>query len=160
MAASLCWLNRIAFHFRIGDKLIRDLVSKYKFHLFAEKQTCNARQVHDCRGLETFNYNIGFEHEPEFLYDVYQPYAVNTVYNVYFEFNDCSGVFQNASDEDVDEGYVITGDSIGLRLTAVQFWKCSEVGLKLPSHKKQQDCKFVVAKSLPQQGTKLGTLIR
>ncbi|MBN3282500.1 HPDL protein, partial [Polyodon spathula] len=61
--------------------------------------------------------------------------------------------YEGSRDEDVDEGYVITGDSIGLRLTAMQFWKCSEVGLKLPSHsKKQQDCKFVVAESLPQQG--------
>ncbi|KAK6487358.1 4-hydroxyphenylpyruvate dioxygenase-like protein [Huso huso] len=217
-------------------------------------------QVHDHRGFETFDYkNIRFEHEPEFLYDVYQSYAVNTACNVSFEVNDVEGSskrlrnqgcdilvpptkvqdrcgyvtysvvksivgnvchtlidrtnydgdflpgfckinnagnnvrsvavgnycdithfdhityacpqqctpeilewyermfgferFLMSRDEDVDEGYVITGDSIGLRLTAMQFWKCSEVGLKLPSHnKKQQDCKFVVAESLPQQG--------
>ncbi|XP_070708252.1 4-hydroxyphenylpyruvate dioxygenase-like protein [Pempheris klunzingeri] len=58
-----------------------------------------------------------------------------------------------ASDEDVDEGFVINQEGIGLRLTAMEYWKCSKVGITLPSaNKKDPDCKFVIAESLPEQG--------
>lgn len=57
------------------------------------------------------------------------------------------------SKEDVDEGYVINQDGIGLRLTAMEYWKCSELGIILPFvDKKEPDCKFVIAESLPKQG--------
>lgn len=62
-------------------------------------------------------------------------------------------VCSSGSDEDVDEGFVINQEGIGLRLTAMEYWKCSEVGISLPSvHKKEPDCKFVIAESLPEQG--------
>ncbi|KAI1886974.1 hypothetical protein AGOR_G00201280 [Albula goreensis] len=55
-------------------------------------------------------------------------------------------------DEDINEGYVLDQNGIGLRLTAMKYWKCSEVGLKLPSKTKEPDCKFVIAESLPEPG--------
>ncbi|KAL1264898.1 hypothetical protein QQF64_005253 [Cirrhinus molitorella] len=55
--------------------------------------------------------------------------------------------------EDVDEGYVLNHDGIGLRLTAMEYWKCSESGITLPfKDEKEPDCKFVIAESLPEQG--------
>uniref|UniRef100_UPI00398F26D4 4-hydroxyphenylpyruvate dioxygenase-like protein n=1 Tax=Pristiophorus japonicus TaxID=55135 RepID=UPI00398F26D4 len=58
----------------------------------------------------------------------------------------------NRSDN-VDNGYVIEGNDIGLRLTAMEYWKCSEVGMSIPpTEGKKIDCKFVIAESLPYQG--------
>ncbi|XP_066521340.1 4-hydroxyphenylpyruvate dioxygenase-like protein [Hoplias malabaricus] len=58
------------------------------------------------------------------------------------------------SNEDVEEGYVLNEDGMGLRLTAMEYWKCSETGLKIPlKGRKEPDCKFVVAESLPEQGS-------
>ncbi|XP_042624083.1 4-hydroxyphenylpyruvate dioxygenase-like protein [Cyprinus carpio] len=55
--------------------------------------------------------------------------------------------------EDVDEGYVLNHNGIGLRLTAMEYWKCSESGITLPfKDEKEPDCKFVIAESLPEQG--------
>ncbi|XP_059803711.1 4-hydroxyphenylpyruvate dioxygenase-like protein isoform X2 [Hypanus sabinus] len=55
--------------------------------------------------------------------------------------------------ESVDNGYVIQGNDIGLRLTAMEYWKCSEVGMSISSNEeKKTDCKFVIAESLPYQG--------
>lgn len=60
------------------------------------------------------------------------------------------------SNEDVDEGFVINQEGIGLRLTAMEYWKCSKAGITLPSlNKKEPDCKFVIAESLPEQGTRI-----
>ncbi|KAM3591492.1 uncharacterized protein V6R79_002673 [Siganus canaliculatus] len=57
------------------------------------------------------------------------------------------------SNEDEDEGFVINQEGIGLRLTAMEYWKCSKSGITLPSvDKKEPDCKFVIAESLPEQG--------
>uniref|UniRef100_A0A3B1JDA6 4-hydroxyphenylpyruvate dioxygenase n=1 Tax=Astyanax mexicanus TaxID=7994 RepID=A0A3B1JDA6_ASTMX len=57
------------------------------------------------------------------------------------------------SNEDVDEGYVLNQDGIGLRLTAMEYWKCSEIGLSIPFKDSQTpDCKFVIAESLPEKG--------
>ncbi|KAM7381453.1 hypothetical protein PAMA_012339 [Pampus argenteus] len=57
------------------------------------------------------------------------------------------------SNEDTDEGFVINQEGIGLRLTAMEYWKCSKAGIALPSvDKKEPDCKFVIAESLPEQG--------
>ena len=58
-----------------------------------------------------------------------------------------------SSKEDVDEGFVINQEGIGLRLTAMEYWKCNKVGIVLPSaDEKEPDCKFVIAESLPKQG--------
>ncbi|XP_072095883.1 4-hydroxyphenylpyruvate dioxygenase-like protein [Mobula birostris] len=55
--------------------------------------------------------------------------------------------------ESVDNGYVIQGNDIGLRLTAMEYWKCSEVGMSISTNEeKKTDCKFVIAESLPCQG--------
>lgn len=57
-------------------------------------------------------------------------------------------------DEDLDEGFVINQEGIGLRLTAMEYWKCSKAGIALPFvDKTEPDCKFVIAESLPEQGT-------
>ncbi|XP_028990330.1 4-hydroxyphenylpyruvate dioxygenase-like protein isoform X2 [Betta splendens] len=57
------------------------------------------------------------------------------------------------SSDDVDEGFVINQEGIGLRLTAMEYWKCSEAGVLLPSaDEREPDCKFVIAESLPKQG--------
>lgn len=59
----------------------------------------------------------------------------------------------SCSNEDVEEGFVINQEGIGLRLTAMEYWKCSKAGITLPSlNKKEPDCKFVIAESLPEQG--------
>lgn len=61
-----------------------------------------------------------------------------------------------SSDEDVDEGFVVNHKDVGLRLTAMEYWKCSEAGITLPSvDKKEPDCKFVIAESLPGQGNNI-----
>lgn len=53
----------------------------------------------------------------------------------------------------MDEGFVVNQDGIGLRLTGMEYWKCSKSGIALPSvDKKEPDCKFVIAESLPEQG--------
>uniref|UniRef100_A0A4W4E7U8 4-hydroxyphenylpyruvate dioxygenase n=1 Tax=Electrophorus electricus TaxID=8005 RepID=A0A4W4E7U8_ELEEL len=57
------------------------------------------------------------------------------------------------SNEDVEEGFVMNQDGIGLRLTAMEYWKCSETGIKLAfKDKNEPHCKFVIAESLPEQG--------
>ncbi|XP_072311840.1 4-hydroxyphenylpyruvate dioxygenase-like protein [Eucyclogobius newberryi] len=57
------------------------------------------------------------------------------------------------SNEDLEEGLVLDQEDIGLRLTAMEYWKCSERGLSLPrGHQREPDCKFVIAESLPKQG--------
>lgn len=60
--------------------------------------------------------------------------------------------FQLSHDEKPGEGYVIQGAGMGLRLTAMQYWKCSNVGLSFSSEAQEKDCKFVIAESLPEQG--------
>ncbi|XP_032430819.1 4-hydroxyphenylpyruvate dioxygenase-like protein isoform X2 [Xiphophorus hellerii] len=55
--------------------------------------------------------------------------------------------------EDIDEGFVVNQEGVGLRLTAMQYWKCSKAGIALPfPDKKEPDCKFVIAESLPHEG--------
>ncbi|XP_078527901.1 4-hydroxyphenylpyruvate dioxygenase-like protein [Lissotriton helveticus] len=60
--------------------------------------------------------------------------------------------FQLSPDEKPGEGYVIQGSGVGLRLTAMQYWKCSKVGLSFSSEAQEKDCKFVIGESLPEQG--------
>jgi protocatechuate 3,4-dioxygenase beta subunit len=64
------------------------------------------------------------------------------------------------SNEDEGEGFVLNGDGIGLRLTAMEYWKCGEAGMKFSfTDKKEPECKFVVAESLPGQGKTLLLLV-
>ncbi|GAA6075265.1 4-hydroxyphenylpyruvate dioxygenase-like protein [Tachysurus ichikawai] len=57
-----------------------------------------------------------------------------------------------SSNEDAEEGYVLDQDGIGLRLTAMEYWKCSEAEIQFPfKDRKEPDCKFVIAESLPEQ---------
>lgn len=66
----------------------------------------------------------------------------------------CTVCVPLSSSEDAEEGYVLDEDGIGLRLTAMEYWKCNENGIKLPfKDQKEPDCKFVIAESLPEQGT-------
>ncbi|CAM4712716.1 unnamed protein product [Leuciscus chuanchicus] len=57
-------------------------------------------------------------------------------------------------DEDEEEGYVLDHDGIGLRLTALEYRERSESGIT-PSSRDEEwpDCKFVIAESLPEQGS-------
>jgi len=54
-------------------------------------------------------------------------------------------------DEDIDQGFVIESEDIGLRLKAFEYWKCAETGLS--SGNRPDSIKFVVAEALPNQGT-------
>lgn len=55
----------------------------------------------------------------------------------------------------MDEGFVVNQKGVGLRLTAMQYWKCSKAGISVPfADRKEPDCKFVIAESLPHQGKK------
>lgn len=77
-------------------------------------------------------------------------YAVVCVFIVHFVLK---MIVLLSSNEDVDEGFVINQEGIGLRLTAMEYWKCSKAGITLPFvDKKEPDCKFVIAESLPEQG--------
>ncbi|XP_030630737.1 4-hydroxyphenylpyruvate dioxygenase-like protein [Chanos chanos] len=294
MAAYLNRLHHISLHVSNVDKIAYDLVSKFKFCLFAARLTNNTRQLALRKGSAVFLVNersneygqglnggvpccptvsnlrkskvsIGdkhvHQHYSRYLYDVRPSYSVDTACNVCFEvedversfallreqgcdflvpptevrddwgqvtysvvksvvgnvshtlidrtkyhgsflpgFNEVENVTSEASspndsstccpvthfdhityacprrctpeimrwyekhfgferffiqrDEDVDEGYVVDQDGVGLRLTAMQYWKCSKTGLKLPfKDKKDVDCKFVIAESLPEQGS-------
>ncbi|MBN3298981.1 HPDL protein, partial [Amia calva] len=271
MAAYLSRLNHIALHVTSGEKIAHDLISKFKFNLFAARQTDKARQLALRKGSAVFVVNerlaqparglqrgpagqtqalrhaqrVGHQSDSDFLYDVDPGYAVDTACNVCFEVRDVEGshgrlrgqgchilipptrvqddaghvtysvvksVVGNVChtlidrskyrgrflpgfrevphsggggggggsdkcqvshfdhityacprrstaqvmrwNEDPEEGFVVDQEGIGLRLTAMQYWKCSEVGMVLPfSDTKETDCKFVVAESLPDQGT-------
>ncbi|XP_042363864.1 4-hydroxyphenylpyruvate dioxygenase-like protein [Plectropomus leopardus] len=288
MAALLNRLHHISLHVFNAEKVARDLVSKFKFNLFATRLTDRSRQLAFRKGSAVFIVNerpnqshVGMNeellitdkcsHDPyrinvgkynqdkstRCLYDVSPNYPVDTVSNVCFEVedversfralshlgcsflvppttvqddrglvtysvvksvvgnvchtlidrtkykgsflpgfevieNDCISLpeediscpithfdhityacprktthqvmrwyeklfgFQRFfidSNEDVDEGFVVNQEGIGLRLTAMEYWKCSKAGISLPSvDKKEPDCKFVIAESLPEQG--------
>ncbi|XP_037612000.1 4-hydroxyphenylpyruvate dioxygenase-like protein [Sebastes umbrosus] len=281
MAASLSRLHHIALHVSNAEKISIDLVSKFKFSLFATRLTDSSRQLAFRKGASVFIVNerpnlssvrpngellitdtrvphVGKynRYNPtECLYDVSANYPVDTVSNVCFEVEDVQRSFRALRDlgcnflvppttvqdesgavtysvlksvvgnvchtlidrtkykgiflpgfdviekdlpeedmsscpithfdhityvchrktthqvmrwyeelfgfhrffiesnEDVDEGFVVNQEGVGLRLTAMEYWKCSEKGITLPSvDKKQPDCKFVIAESLPQQG--------
>ncbi|XP_071318667.1 4-hydroxyphenylpyruvate dioxygenase-like protein [Trachinotus anak] len=275
MAAYLSRLHHISLHVSNADKIVSDLVSKFKFSLFATRLTDRSRQLAFRKGAAVFVVNerprvrlngelMGItdyckynqDNLTKCLYDVSPHYAVDTVSNVCFEVEDversfkalrhlgcnflvppttvqdegglvtysvvksvvgnvchtlidrtkyegtflpgfdvvdegCSSEEEDMScpithfdhityacprkttqqvmrwyeqlfgfqrffidrEEDVDEGFVINQAGIGLRLTAMEYWKCSKAGIILPSvDKKEPDCKFVIAESLPEQG--------
>ncbi|XP_062330743.1 4-hydroxyphenylpyruvate dioxygenase-like protein isoform X1 [Osmerus eperlanus] len=291
MAAYLSRLHHISLHVTSVDKLAYDLVSKFKFNLFAARLTDKSRQLAFRKGaavfvvnersnqiLHTLNegaspttsnsssrkiWNDAIKHkrkniDDKCLYDVHPQYTVDTACNVCFEVEDVERSFNSLrdqgceflvpptvvhderglvtfsvvksivgnvchtlidrtkyegiflpgfhdvdnvissdldqisdcpithfdhityacprkstvevmrwyerhfgfqrflidSEEDVDEGYVLNQDGIGLRLTAMEFWKCSEEGIQLPfKDVTEPDCKFVIAESLPEQSS-------
>uniref|UniRef100_A0A3Q4BFV4 4-hydroxyphenylpyruvate dioxygenase n=1 Tax=Mola mola TaxID=94237 RepID=A0A3Q4BFV4_MOLML len=264
MAAYLSRLHHISLHVSNAEKIASDLVSKFKFNLFASRLTDGSRQLALRKGAAVFVVNdrpelkrsAARDHPTTRLYDVSLSYPVDTVSNVCFEVDDvgrscralrdmgccflvppttvqdeaghvtyfvvksivgnvchtlidrtkyrgnflpgfdvmekhCSSEEEDAScpithfdhityacprktthqlmrwyedlfgfqrffidsDEDVEEGFVINQEGIALRLTAMEYWKCSKAGVSLPSvDKKEPDCKFVIAESLPEQG--------
>ncbi|XP_015238993.1 PREDICTED: 4-hydroxyphenylpyruvate dioxygenase-like protein [Cyprinodon variegatus] len=282
MAVCLRRLHHVSFHVSNGQKLANDLVSKYKFNVFATRLTDKSKQVVYRKGAAVFVVNerpslggegsnewmqLGGNHEPaphwinkrshpSFLYDVHLQHPVDSVSNVCFEVEDVERSFkvlrhlgcdflvppttvedENGvvtysviksivgnvchtlidktkyggtflpgfnvtekdwgsekedlscpvthfdhityacprksthqvmgwyeklfgfhrffidSQEDVDEGFVVNQEGVGLRLTAMQYWKCSKAGITLPfTDKKEPDCKLVIAESLPHQG--------
>ncbi|KAG7506700.1 4-hydroxyphenylpyruvate dioxygenase [Solea senegalensis] len=288
MAAYLSGLHHISLHVSNVNKIANDLVSKFKFSLFATRLTDRSRQLAFRKGAAVFVVNerpnqsgvilneelpdITHRHSPDTrrlnvrkyeqgtakcLYDISPSYSVDTVSNVCFEVEDVEKSFRDLrhlgcnflvppttvedeagavtysvvqsvvgnvchtlidrtkyeglflpgfdvlekdcnleededmscpithfdhityachrkttlqvmrwyeqlfgfqrffidSEEDVDEGFVINQEGIGLRLTAMEYWKCSKAGIILPSvDKKGPDCKFVIAESLPEQG--------
>ncbi|XP_068161732.1 4-hydroxyphenylpyruvate dioxygenase-like protein [Antennarius striatus] len=288
MAAYLKRLHHVSLHVSNAEKIVHDLVSKFKFNLFAARLTDRSRQVALRKGAAVFVVNertsglnggeevtdrytpdphlisVGrsnLDHTSTCLYDVSPLYPVDTVSNVCFEVEDVERSFKELhrhgcsflvppttveddhgqvtysvvksivgnvchtlidrtryeggflpgfdilrndyslkeedeeeedtscpithfdhityacprttthqvmrwyeklfgfrrflidSDEDEEEGFVINQEGIGLRLTAMEYWKCSKVGIKLPFvDQKEPDCKFVIAESLPEQG--------
>ncbi|XP_072228847.1 4-hydroxyphenylpyruvate dioxygenase-like protein [Leuresthes tenuis] len=286
MAVSLRRLHHVSLHVSNGQKLAYDLVSKYKFNLFATRLTAKSRQVAFRKGAAVFVVNEGqtqssvglnegllgvadkYSADPldvkkykqdtssACLYDVSPHHPVDSVSNVCFEVEDversfkvlrhlgCNflvppttvedesglvtysvvksvvgnvchtlidkskygGIFLPGfdvtkkgwsleeedlscpvthfdhityacprksthqvmkwyeklfgfqrffidSNEDADEGFVVNQEGVGLRLTAMQYWKCSKAGITLPfADEKEPDCKFVIAESLPHQG--------
>ena len=58
--------------------------------------------------------------------------------------------------EEEDDGFLvrssIQGASIGMRLTAMEYWKCAESGVSLPTDEPGGSVKFVFAEPLPGQG--------
>ncbi|XP_053197693.1 4-hydroxyphenylpyruvate dioxygenase-like protein [Scomber japonicus] len=288
MAAFLSRLHHISLHVSNVEKIANDLVSKFKFNLFATRLTDRSRQLAFRKGAAVFvvnenpnqsgvrlneelsgitdihspvphRVNLGKDNQGHFLkclYDVSPHYPVDTVNNVCFEVEDVERSFNALrhlgcnflvppttvqdesglvtysvlksivgnvchtlidrskyegsflpgfkviekdyslededlacpithfdhityacprkttqqvmkwyeqlfgfqrffidSNEDKDEGFVINQEGIGLRLTAMEYWKCSKAGIALPfADKKEPDCKFVIAESLPEQG--------
>jgi hypothetical protein len=63
----------------------------------------------------------------------------------------------NCRDESDEEGFVIKGEDIGMRLKAFEYWKCAETGLAT-EEKAQGSVKFVIAEALPNQGAVLYSL--
>ncbi|KAK3094773.1 hypothetical protein FSP39_006056, partial [Pinctada imbricata] len=57
------------------------------------------------------------------------------------------------SDENAEEGFMIKDTGIGLRMKAMEYWHCSETGLKSCNAEKESDgVKFVLVESLEGQG--------
>ncbi|XP_070540735.1 4-hydroxyphenylpyruvate dioxygenase-like protein [Ptychodera flava] len=57
--------------------------------------------------------------------------------------------------EDVDEGFLVQGEDMGMRLKAMEYWKCAETHLYSPRKNQASDLpdvKFVIAEPLPGQG--------
>ncbi|XP_035824057.1 4-hydroxyphenylpyruvate dioxygenase-like protein isoform X2 [Aplysia californica] len=55
-------------------------------------------------------------------------------------------------EESESEGFVISGKDIGLRMKALEYWKCAELGLQSNPNCAVQSFKVVIAEALPNQG--------
>ncbi|XP_071488068.1 4-hydroxyphenylpyruvate dioxygenase-like protein [Diadema antillarum] len=84
-------------------------------------------------------------------------------------YENCFGMnrFWLDSEEDKLEGFVVRGSNVGLRMKAMEYWRCAETGLTFPEESSEErlgsDAKlmFVVAEALPDQGAnQVETFIR
>ncbi|XP_066277204.1 4-hydroxyphenylpyruvate dioxygenase-like protein [Branchiostoma lanceolatum] len=57
-------------------------------------------------------------------------------------------------DESEDQGFIVQGTDVGMRLKAFEYWKCAKEGLNMPgsSSDVKPKVKFVIAEPLPGQG--------
>ncbi|CAI5658634.1 4-hydroxyphenylpyruvate dioxygenase-like protein isoform X2 [Oreochromis niloticus] len=203
MAVFLSRLHHVSLHVSNAEKIANDLVSKFKFDLFAARLTDKSKHFAFRKGAAVFvvnerpsksrvglnegilgstdrysidpqradleKYKQGFDvieknwslEEEDMSCPVthfdHITYACprKTTHQVMGWYEKVFGFqrFFIDSNEDVDEGFVINQEGIGLRLTAMEYWKCSKAGIALPfAGKKEPDCKFVIAESLPKQG--------
>ncbi|GFO47825.1 4-hydroxyphenylpyruvate dioxygenase [Plakobranchus ocellatus] len=53
------------------------------------------------------------------------------------------------SDEDKNQGLVLSNKNVGLRLRAMEYWKCAEVGLVAPGEGTESRLSMVIAEGLP-----------
>lgn len=60
------------------------------------------------------------------------------------------------SNEDEDDGFLISDTGIGMRMKAMEYWKCSETGLT--SGNSQESIRFVLVESLKGQGNVMHAL--
>lgn len=106
MATYLSRLHHISLHVSNAEKIANDLVSKFKFNLFAARLTDRSRQLALRKGAAVFVVNErptreglnhphrlsvgkdGQDHHTKCLYDVSPSYSVDTVSNVCFEVED------------------------------------------------------------------------
>ncbi|XP_071946875.1 4-hydroxyphenylpyruvate dioxygenase-like protein [Antedon mediterranea] len=56
------------------------------------------------------------------------------------------------SDEDKDEGFVVRGNDVGMRLKAMEYWRCNSTRFAASDDNSEQPTNFVVAEALPGQG--------
>ncbi|XP_033113412.1 4-hydroxyphenylpyruvate dioxygenase-like protein [Anneissia japonica] len=56
------------------------------------------------------------------------------------------------SNEDDEEGFVVRGDDVGMRLKAMEYWRCNETGFVAADQDRDLPINFVVAEALPGHG--------
>lgn len=124
MAAYLSRLHHISLHVLNAEKIANDLVSKFKFNLFAARLTDTSRQLALRKGAAVFVVNerpnqrglnegrnapssgphrilvgkLAEDHHTRCLYDVSPPVSVDTVSNVCFEVEDVERSFDALRD--------------------------------------------------------------
>ena len=59
-------------------------------------------------------------------------------------------------DENETEGFVISGTDIGLRMKALEYWRCAELGLAAGEGCPARGFKIVIAEALANQGVLFG----
>ena len=67
-------------------------------------------------------------------------------------FNQSTLFFPVHRDESESEGFVISGQDIGLRMKALEYWKCAERGLSAQAGGDVEGFKVVIAEALEGQG--------
>lgn len=121
MAAYLSRLHHISLHVLNAEKITNDLVSKFKFNLFAARLTDTSTQFALRKGAAVFVVNGGSkmngvrnapspdphlivvgkhagDHPSKCLYDVSPSFSVDTVSNVCFEVEDVERSFHDLRD--------------------------------------------------------------
>lgn len=130
MATYVSRLHHISFHITNVDNIAYDLVSKFKFNLFATRLTERSRQLAFRKGAAVFVVNGGSNQPPsryngnttdtssnrkcndvrkcdkdshlQYLYDVNPEYFVDTACNVCFEVEDVERSFKSLRDQGCD----------------------------------------------------------